>query len=343
MRSIRIWLASLFTLALSMHVAAAAGLTSVTLVQSSQSMNFVPIYIAQTDGYFRDAGLKVEVVLAGGGPKAMTALVGGGGQFSASVLMDGIMAHRRGLDDVRALATLSYFLAPVVVRTDVAKKRGITLDEPLHARIKELKGLRIGITTPGASSDLVLRYLLLTNGFQPDRFLQIVPVGGVSTMIAALKSGQIDGCSCLPSVDTLTEADGSAVSILDQKKDLPALDGVTYGTLYGLASYIKTHPAVANGMLVAIARAERLIAKDPAAAKRATRPYFKQMSEATFTAAWKTYFPDLPTNPLITRASFAKELAFEKKVLPPSSGAPVPYSQVVDRTLAQAATRGLGN
>ena len=117
----------IFTLALLaafMPAARAKDLTKVTLVQSSQSMNFVPIYIAQTEGYFKEEGLDVTVVLAGGGPKAMTALIGGGGQFSASVLLDGIMAHRRGLTDVKALATLSYFLAPMAVRADVAKQHG---------------------------------------------------------------------------------------------------------------------------------------------------------------------------------------------------------------------------
>ena len=122
-------------------------------------------------------------MLAGGGPKAMTALVGGGGQFSASVLLDGIMAHRRGLDDVRAIATLSYFLKPMVIRADIARQRGISRDMPLQHRLEAMKGLRVAITTPGASSDMLLRYLFLTNGMQPDRDLQIVPLGGVAHLV----------------------------------------------------------------------------------------------------------------------------------------------------------------
>jgi NitT/TauT family transport system substrate-binding protein len=108
--------------------ASAKDRTSITLVQSSLSFNFVPLYIAQTQGVFADEGLKVEVVPAGGGPKAITALLGGGGQFSASVLLDGMMVHRKGLDDVQALATLSYFFNPMVVRADVAKARGLDLN-----------------------------------------------------------------------------------------------------------------------------------------------------------------------------------------------------------------------
>lgn len=321
--------------------AGAAALKSVTLTQSSQSLNFVPIYIAQTEGYFRDAGLKVNVVLAGGGPKAMTALVGGGAEFSASVLFDGIMAHRRGLTDVRAIANLSYFQAPFVVSKDIAKKRHITLNEPLHERIAALHGLRFGITTPGASSDLVLRYLLLTNAFNPDRFLQIVPVGGISSQMAALQAGQIDGCSCLPGIDVVTERLGLTVSIIDQQKDIPALNAVPYGTLFSRAPYLKTHPEIGRAMLTAIARAEALIAHDPAAAARATSPFFKQMHPDTYAAAWKAFLPFLPTSPVISHAGYSKELAFEKKMLPPGSNEGVPYDQVVDRALADAAVQTL--
>ena len=83
--------------------AGAAEPTKITFVQSSFGFNFVPLAVARAEGYFADEGLLVDVVLTGGGPKAMTALLGGGGQFSASVLLDGIMAHRKDLDDVRVL------------------------------------------------------------------------------------------------------------------------------------------------------------------------------------------------------------------------------------------------
>lgn len=320
--------------------ARAAAATHVTLVQSSLSFNFVPLYIAQTAGYFAQEGLEVDVVLAGGGPKAMTALVGGGGQFSASVLLDGIMAHRRGLDDVRAIATLSYFLKPMVIRADIARQRGISRDMPLQHRLEAMKGLRVAITTPGASSDMLLRYLFLTNGMQPDRDLQIVPLGGVATQIAGLQAGQVDACSCLPGVDIVTNREGLTIDLLNPG-DMQALDGVTYGTLYGLASYMQAHPDVIRGMARAIARADLLIAHDPAAAAHASRPFFKAMDDATFNASWATYAPYFPTDPDISRAGFAKELALEKAVLPPSASAAVPYDDVVDTSAAGAAMREL--
>jgi NitT/TauT family transport system substrate-binding protein len=321
--------------------AQAKELAHITLVQSSLSFNFVPLMIAQTAGYFEDEGIALDVVLAGGGPKAMTGLVGGGGQFSASVLFDGIMAHRRGLDDVRALATLSLFQGPMAVNVDIAKQRGLALDKPLTDRLHAMKGLRIGITTPGATSDLFMRFLFRSVGMDPDHDLEIVPLGGVSNQVAAIRGGRVDGCSCLPPVDVLTNREGLTVDVIDRLKDIPQLAGVSYGTLYGLASYNKAHPEIANAMARAITRATMLIAHDPAAAKKATRPFLKEMDDATYDAAWQTYLPAFPTSPDITEASFNKELEFEKSVLPPNNAAMVPYADAVDASFVRKAMQEL--
>ena len=316
----------------------AAELTTITLVQSSLSFNFVPLYIAQSKGYFAQEGLKVDVVLAGGGPKAMTALLGGGGQFSASVLLDGMMAHRKGLDVVRAFATLSYFYNPMVVRADVAKARGLDLSKPLAERVPLMKGLRLGITTPGASSDLTLRFLALSNGLSPDRDFQIVPLGGMSSQIAAMQAGQVDGCACLPGVDIITKHEGLTVDLV-KPGEMTELDGVTFGTLYTTGTYIKAHPEVARAMARALVRAMILIADDPNAAKAASRPFFKEADDATFDASWAVYSVYLPKIPLISREDFERELAFEKSVLPPSAYKPVDYDTATDMSFAIAAMR----
>jgi NitT/TauT family transport system substrate-binding protein len=318
----------------------AADRTKITIVQSSYSFNFVPLAIARTEGYFTDEGLDVDVVLAGGGPKTMTALLGGGGQFSASVLLDGIMAHRKGLDDVRAIATLSLAYNPVLIRADVAKQHGISLDQPLKERITAIKGMRIAITTPGASSDMIVRYLALTNGLSPDRDLQIVPLGSIPAQTAGLRSGQVDGCACLPGVDTLTKQEGLTTDLI-RASEMGALDGITYGTLYGLASYNKAHPDIVRAVARAVTRATMLIATDPDRAKRATRPFFKQMDEATFDESWTQYLPYLPKTPDISKADYDKELAFEKVVLPPNAYTLVPYDEAVDTSFVQAAMKEL--
>ena len=327
-----------FALLMAALPARAKDLTSITLVQSSLSFNFVPLYVAQARGYFAEEGLKVNVVLAGGGPKAMTALLGGGGQFAASVLLDGMMAHRKGLDDVRAFATLSYFFNRMVVRADVAKARGLDLNKPLAERVLLMKGMKLAITTPGGSSDMTIRYLAMTNGLSPDRDFQIVPLGGMSSQIAGLRAGQADGCACLPGVDILTKQQGLTVDLV-KPGELTELDGVTYGTLYGLASYNKAHPEVARAMARALVRTTILIADNPDAARAASRSFFKEMDEQTFMTSWSTYLPYIPKIPLISREDFERELAFEKIVMPSAAYKPVSYDDATDMSFVIAAMR----
>ncbi len=229
------------------------------------------------------------------------------------------------------------------MRTEVAKQRGITLDKPLKERLLALKGLRIGITTPGATSDLFTRSLLQSVGMKPDEDVEIVPLGGVSTQVAGLESGKVDACACLPGVDVLTERQGLTVNAIDRKGDLPQLADVTYGTLYGLASYNKAHPEVVRGMARAVTRAELLVARDPDKAKAAARPFFKEMDEATFDAAWRNYLYAIPHNPDITEDSFKKELEFEKAVLPANNAAPVPYNEAVDASFVRQAMQELAH
>jgi ABC-type nitrate/sulfonate/bicarbonate transport system substrate-binding protein len=109
-----------------------------------------------------------------------------------------------------------------------------------------------------------------------------------------------------------------------------------------LASFNKAHPDVTYGVARAITRATMLIGHDPDAARQATRPFLKSMDDATFNAAWAAYLPVFPTNPDITEASYAKELEFEKAVLPASDAA-VPYDQVVDASFVRRAMQELAH
>ncbi len=316
----------------------AAAQTKITIAQSSQSLTFVPIYIAQNKGYFKDEGLDVNLVLAGGGPKALTALISGSAQFAASVLSDAIIAHRKGRKDVREIAALANgYTIPLVLRKDVATKRGITPQSPLKDKVAAMKGLKMGVTTPGAGTDLLVRYLMLSHGFQPDRDLQIVPVGGVDTMRAALEAGRIDGCSCLIPIDIVSVRNGLAIPFVDPTKDVPGLRGVHFGTVHASKAYNDAHPKVAEAFARAIVRATHLLATDPNGAREATRPYFAALDADTYKAAWDSVYPIMPRDPELTPDGVQKELDFEKLVLPAEESFAVPFAELVDNSWVRKA------
>src|SRR4026209_363322 len=52
--------------------------------------------------------------------------------------------------------------------------------------VADLKGKTVGVTRFGSSTDFALRYLVQKNGFNPDRHLNILQLGGMPELAAAL-------------------------------------------------------------------------------------------------------------------------------------------------------------
>jgi NitT/TauT family transport system substrate-binding protein len=64
---------------------------------------------------------------------------------------------------------------------------------PVDEKIRRMKGLRIGITSPGSTTDTTARTLFKARGMDPDQTVQLLPLGGGSNMLAALEKGAADG------------------------------------------------------------------------------------------------------------------------------------------------------
>ena len=76
-------------------------------------------------------------------------------------------------------------------------------DKPYPQMVRDLKGLKIGISSAGASTDTMLQYLLREAGLDPKKDVNIVPVGDPDTMLAALKNGVIDGAMAVEPAQTV--------------------------------------------------------------------------------------------------------------------------------------------
>jgi NitT/TauT family transport system substrate-binding protein len=118
------------------------------------------VLIADKKGFFKDAGLDVEIVNAGSGSKAAAAVIGGSDRVGASDLGDMLGAAEKGQDVKIFAALVSRPTVAAVLRKSVADRLGITDQTPVDQRVKALKGLKMSISTPGSGTDVMLRYLL---------------------------------------------------------------------------------------------------------------------------------------------------------------------------------------
>lgn len=140
--------------------------------------DWIPWY-AFEKGIFKDNGLDVDLQSINGGAQTSAALLSGNiqiGQFGGS---EALSANAGGADVV-----IVANLAPVYPYKLYVQK-GIT-------SIQGLKGKRVGISNAGGSSDIATRAALKAAGLDPDKDVNIIPVGSHANRTAALLAGTID-------------------------------------------------------------------------------------------------------------------------------------------------------
>jgi NitT/TauT family transport system substrate-binding protein len=145
------------------------------------AFTYVPLDIGVSQGIFRKQGLDIEIYNFGGAAKQTQAMTAG----SVDI----------GLGSSTAMALIvrgAPMLAVGVIANSVAN---IGILVPADSTIKtlaDLKGKKVGITTPGSLTDWMLRELNRSQGWG-DNGAQAVAIGSSRAgNIAALKTGSID-------------------------------------------------------------------------------------------------------------------------------------------------------
>lgn len=199
-------------------------------VASAPNVFLSALYVAKDDGLFAKEGLKVTIVEVESGNDSIAALASGKAQF-ADVGFEDLAEMRKEGDDsvIMARDILDRVTLTLVMRKQVAEQKGVTAQSPLADRLRALKGLKIGITSPGAPTDTYMRYYLASVGLNPERDVQLVALGGGSALLAALEKGQIDAYHLSPPTPYVAAEKGFGVVLIDGPKgEVPDLDRYDY-------------------------------------------------------------------------------------------------------------------
>src|SRR5882672_10583789 len=135
---------------------------------------YLPLTIAQSNGYFKAEGLDVEIQDFPGGAKALQALLGGSVDIVSGAYEHTISQQAKG-QNIEALI-LQGKDAGIVL--GMSKAKAAQYKSP-----KDLKGMKIGVTAPGSSTNMFVNILLAKEGLKPDD-VAIVGVGATAGAIA---------------------------------------------------------------------------------------------------------------------------------------------------------------
>ena len=216
---------------------------------------YLPLTIAERQGYFKDEGLDVEIPDFAGGAKALQALVGG-----SADLVSGAFEHTINMQAKKQL------IKAVVLQANFSS---ITLVMPKdkaakYKSAKDLKGLKIGVTAPGSSTNMFVNNLLAKEGLKPSD-VSIVGTGAGAGAVAAMEKGELDGMSNLDPVTSQLEATGKYVAVADSRtergmKDLYGGDYLA-SCIYATDDFIKKNPNTTQAVVNAIVRSLRWLAR----------------------------------------------------------------------------------
>jgi NitT/TauT family transport system substrate-binding protein len=170
---------------------------------------YLPLTLAEHLGYFREQGLTVTISDFAGGAQSLEALVGGSLDLVTGAYEHTIRMQAKG-QDIKAVIELGRFPGIVL---------GVKKDKAASVKfIADLKGMKIGVTVPGSSTNFFVQYLMVKGGLKPDD-ASFIRVGASMTAVAAMKRGEIDAISNLDPVITKLEQDGDIAVLADTRTE----------------------------------------------------------------------------------------------------------------------------
>ena len=214
---------------------------------------YLPLTIAEQKGYFKAEGLDVEIQDFPGGAKALQALIGGSVDVVSGAYEHTITQQAKG-QNIEALVLQGKYSAIVL---GMNKAKAAQYKSPA-----DLKGMKIGVTAPGSSTNMFVNVLLAKAGLKPDA-VATVGVGATAGAVAIMQRGEIDALANLDPVISQLESGGDFVAVVDTStaKGMQDVYGGAYaaGCIYVPVEFVKKYPNTAQAVVNAMMRALRFI------------------------------------------------------------------------------------
>src|ERR1044071_606416 len=217
-------------------------------VGGKSALYYLPLVITERLNYFKDEGLDVRISDFAGRTRSLEAVVGGSADVVAGAYEHTInMQARKQSFQAFVLAGASPQIS-VAISSKLADK---------YKSPKDLKGLKVGVSAPGSSTNMVVNYLLAQGGLKPTD-VAIIGIGAGASVIAAMDQGRVDVVSQTDPAVTMLEKDGKVKLIAETRtpEGTQKLFGgpMPASSLYAPLEFIKKNPNTVQALTNATVR-----------------------------------------------------------------------------------------
>src|SRR5579871_5736524 len=217
-----------------------------------RSMLYVPAYVAITKGYFKDAGLDIELSTANGGDKSMAALLSDGADIA-------LMGPEAAIYVVNSDSTVKPRIFCGLTSTDGFMLVGRNKVEKFDWSM--LKGKEILGFRPGSTPLLFLEEAMRLNGVNPDADVKLNNNVAIPARVGSWLAGQNQYAIFIEPDASQLELDGKAHFLASIGETVGFAD---YTAFMATEKYIHDNPAIIQTWTDTIAKAMKWTASAPA-------------------------------------------------------------------------------
>lgn len=210
----------------------------------------VPLYVAEQEGLFEAAGIRVEFIPVGAAPERDQLLAAGQADAAIDESQAVILFNR---DSVR-LKAVRYALRPTAASPHFFVLAG--RDSGIR-NARDLRGVEIGVSQ-GTVIEYVTERLLESEGLE-EADIRTIPVPRMSDRMALLASGQLKAATMPDPLASLSMQQGARVILDDSKHPEYGYSIISFRKVY-----IDANPQAVKAFLAVLEKATLLVNASPA-------------------------------------------------------------------------------
>ena len=303
-------------------------LQTVQLNEVTRSIFYAPQYVAISNGFFEEEGLKLEITTGEGADKVMTAILANQCDIGLCGPEASIYVYNEGKEDYSQ------------VFAQLTQKDGsflVSKDDTDNFSWQDLKGKTVIPGRKGGVPYMTLEYVLKQNGLNPETDLVLDDSIKYDLMAGAFAGGEAEYVTLFEPTASMTEEAGKGYVVASVGE---SAGEVPYTAYCAKKSYIENNEDIIQGFTNAIYKGEQWVKNHSA----------REVAEAI-----QDFFPDTTIESLETSVEKYKEIdawkenpilkeeAFDKLQLIMTEAGELeqkaPYDKIVNNKYAEEATK----
>lgn len=154
--------------------------TDISIIEATPAFHSLPVTALMNIG--AEYNLQLKSLQVQGGGEAGQIFAGGNADIMTSGIDKAIGFMAKKLVDVKVIGVILHSMNWSLVASTKTNIKTIA----------DLKGKNVGLSGPGSSSDMLLRWAFRKAGLDPDKDVTLIALGSVANLYAAVENGRVD-------------------------------------------------------------------------------------------------------------------------------------------------------